>query len=59
MKKFYYTADILVRRVQITVEAETEQEAIEKIYSSPFDGFAFEEYDIKDIFYENETITKI
>lgn len=57
--KYYYTADILVRGVQITVEAETEEEAKDKIYSNAFDGFAFEEYDIKDIYFNNETIRKI
>lgn len=59
MNKYYYTADIFVKRVQIAVEAETEEEAKYKIYSNPFDGFAFEEYDIKDIYFENETIAKI
>lgn len=57
--KYYYTADIFVRRVQITVEAESEEDAKDKIYSNPFDGFAFEEYDIKDIYFDNETIRKI
>jgi hypothetical protein len=59
MAKYYYRADIIVKNVEIVVEADNEQEAKRKIYSNPFESCEFEEYDLYEIYYEEENIQKI